>query len=98
MGLLESAIDRPKNKWFYEPQSSIFELTASLGIGIAKNHPFIDGNKRTSFLLMYVFLANNGFNIETTEEKVVQEMHKVADGTSDENDLALWLKSHSIPR
>ncbi|TGN11721.1 type II toxin-antitoxin system death-on-curing family toxin [Leptospira ilyithenensis] len=97
-GLLESALDRSKNIWHYKPKSSIFELTASLGIGIAKNHPFIDGNKRTSFLLMFVFLASNGFTIETSEEDVVKVMLKVADGSIKEDELATWLKKSSNPR
>jgi death-on-curing protein len=96
-GLLESALDRPKNTWYYQPKSTLFELASSLGIGIAKNHPFIDGNKRTSFLLMYVFLASNGYSIETTENDVVQVMLKVADGSIKEPELAKWLEKISLP-
>ena len=96
-GLLESALDRPKNTWHYNPKSTIFELASSLGLGIAKNHPFIDGNKRTSFLLMYVFLAANGFKIETSENDVVQVMLKVADGSMKETELAIWLEKNTIP-
>ncbi|WP_035983557.1 type II toxin-antitoxin system death-on-curing family toxin [Leptospira meyeri] len=96
-GLLESALDRPKNTYYYQPKSTIFELASSLGIGIAKNHPFIDGNKRTSFLLMYVFLATNGFKIETSENDVVHIMLKVADGSVKEPELANWLEKNSIP-
>ena len=97
IGLLESALDRPKNTYHYKPKSSLFELASSLGIGIAKNHPFIDGNKRTSFLLMYVFLANNGFTIETSENEVVRIMIKVAEGSIQEPELAIWLEKNSIP-
>jgi death-on-curing protein len=96
-GLLESALDRPKNTWYYHPKSTMFELASSLGIGIAKNHPFIDGNKRTSFLLMYVFLAMNGFKIETSENDVVQVMLKVADVSIKKSALAKWLEKNSIP-
>ncbi len=96
-GLLESALDRPKNTWHYQPKSTLFELASSLGIGIAKNHPFFDGNKRTSFLLMYVFLASNGYSIETTENDVVQVMLKVADGSIKEPELAKWLEKNSLP-
>lgn len=95
IGLLESALDRPKNQWHSKPESTIFELTASLGIGVAKNHPFMDGNKRTSFLLMYVFLATNGYLIDTSEEEVVTTMLKVADGSLKEEKLASWLKQSS---
>jgi death-on-curing protein len=96
-GLLDSALHRPKNTWLYKPDSTVFELAASLGIGIAKNHPFIDGNKRTSFLLMYVFLASNGFIIDTTEEDVVKIMLMVADSTLNEDELAIWLTQSTKP-
>ncbi len=96
-GLLESALDRPKNTWYYHPRSTIFVLASSLGVGIAKNHPFIDGNKRTSFLLMYVFFAMNGFKIESSENEVVRVMLKVADGSIKESILAKWLENNSIP-
>ena len=98
IGLLESALNRPKNKWIYNPMSSLFELAASLGIGIAKNHPFVDGNKRTSFLLMYVFLALNGFLIESSEEEVVAVMLEVANGSKNEKKLSIWLEAHSITK
>lgn len=95
-GLLESALDRPKNTWHYKGKSTLFELAASLGVGIAKNHPFMDGNKRTSFLLMYVFLSINGFKIETSENDVVQVMLRVAEGSMKEPELAIWLEKNSI--
>lgn len=97
VGLLESALDRPKNTYYYKPKSSLFELASSLGVGIAKNHPFIDGNKRTSFLLMYVFLATNGFIIDTSENEVVKVMLEVAEGSIQEPELAIWLEKNSIP-
>jgi death-on-curing protein len=75
----------------------LFEIASSLGVGIAKNHPFIDGNKRTSFLLMYVFLATNGFTIETSENEVVKVMLGVAEGSLKETELAIWLEMNSIP-
>ena len=75
----------------------MFEIASSLGVGIAKNHPFIDGNKRTSFLLMYVFLATNGFTIETSENEVVKVMLGVAEGSIQEPELAIWLERNSIP-
>ena len=97
VGLLESALDKPKNTRHYKPNSTLFEIASSLGVGIAKNHPFIDGNKRTSFLLMYVFLATNGFTIETSENEVVKVMLGVAEGSLKETELAIWLEKNSIP-
>ena len=87
----------PKNTWHYKLNSTLFEIASSLGVGIAKNHPFIDGNKRTSFLLMYVFLATNGFTIETSENEVVKVMLGVAEGSLKETELAIWLEMNSIP-
>src|SRR5260370_12668813 len=58
-GMLESALDRPKNRWSYE-QAELPELAAAYAFGIARNHPFIDGNKRTSLLALYTFLGVNG--------------------------------------
>ncbi|TGM87875.1 type II toxin-antitoxin system death-on-curing family toxin [Leptospira licerasiae] len=97
-GLLESALDRPKNKWAYDSSSSIFDLAASLCIGIAKNHPFIDGNKRVAYMVTYVFLGLNGYSIEVPEEEVVSIMLRVADGSIDEINLSTWLKDSSNPR
>ncbi|PKA16143.1 type II toxin-antitoxin system death-on-curing family toxin [Leptospira haakeii] len=97
-GLLESALDRPKNKWVYDSSSSIFDLAASLCLGIAKNHPFIDGNKRVAYMTTYVFLGLNGYSIEVPEEEVVSIMLRVADGSIDEINLSTWLKDSSNPR
>ncbi|WP_036024972.1 type II toxin-antitoxin system death-on-curing family toxin [Leptospira noguchii] len=94
-GLLESALDRPKNKWSYRPSPNIFDLAASLCIGIAKNHPFIDGNKRVAFMATYVFLGINGYIIEVSEEEVVSIMLKVASGNINETNLSIWLKNNS---
>ncbi|PJZ24884.1 type II toxin-antitoxin system death-on-curing family toxin [Leptospira hartskeerlii] len=97
-GLLESALDRPKNKWAYDSSSNIFDLAASLCIGIAKNHPFIDGNKRVAYMAMYVFLGLNRYSIEVSEEEVVSIMLRVAEGSIDEINLSTWLKDSSHPR
>ncbi|WP_016755256.1 type II toxin-antitoxin system death-on-curing family toxin [Leptospira santarosai] len=94
-GLLESALDRPRNKWFYRPSFNPFDLAASLCIGIAKNHPFIDGNKRIAFMATYVFLGLTGYIIEVPEEEVVSTMLKVASGNINETNLSIWLKDNS---
>ncbi|TGL33920.1 type II toxin-antitoxin system death-on-curing family toxin [Leptospira koniambonensis] len=97
-GLLEFALDRPKNKWSYDSSVSIFDLAASLCIGIAKNHPFIDGNKRVAFITNYVFLGLNGFSIDVREEEVVSIILRVAEGSVNESNLLIWLKDSSNPR
>jgi len=97
-GLLESALQRPRNRLRYEPVSDLAELAAAYGFGIARNHPFIDGNKRVHFQAMYVFLGLNGLRIEVREEEVVSVMLSVASGDTDELQLASWLRANTLPR
>jgi death on curing protein len=96
-GLLESALDRPRNRLAYEPKSTLFELAATLCVGLAKNHPFIDGNKRTALLATRAFLFLNGDALEPTEEDEVLTMVAVADSSLSEQQLADWLR-RSCPR
>ncbi len=91
-GLLESALDRPRNRFAYEPKSTLFELAAALCVGLAKNHPFIDGNKRTALLATRAFLFLNGHALEPTQEDEVLTMVAVADGSLSEHQLADWLR------
>jgi len=93
-GLLESALDRPRNRLAYEPKSTLFELAATLCVGLAKNHPFIDGNKRTALLGTHAFLFLNGNALEPTEEDEVLTMVAVADGSLSEHQLADWLRTN----
>lgn len=97
-GLLESALDRPCNLFAYEPGSSIVELAAILCVGIAKNHPFHDGNKRTALLATRAFLYLNGRELEPTQADEVTTLVAVADGSLDEHALAEWLKRNSNQR
>ena len=92
LGLLESAVDRPRNRLAYEPKSSLFELGATLCVGLAKNHPFIDGNKRTALLATCAFLSLNGHALAPTEEDEVLTMVAVADNSLSEHQLADWLR------
>ena len=96
-GLLESALDRPRNRYHYEPDSDLCSLAASYGFGMAGNHPFVDGNKRVAFQCMYVFLGLNGLRIEALEEEVVAVMMAVASGQVDEEELTAWLREHTEP-
>lgn len=97
-GLLESALDRPRNRYFYEPGSDLCSLAASYGFGIAKNHPFVDGNKRVAFQAMYLFLGLNGLRIDALEEEVVSIIRALASGEIDEAELSSWLRDHTVPR
>lgn len=94
-GLLESALDRPRNLLAYEAGSSIFELAASLCFGVAKNHPFNDGNKRTALLSTRAFLYLNGKVLEPAQQDEVATMLAVADGSLNEQQLAAWLRLNS---
>jgi death-on-curing protein len=94
-GLLESALDRPRNLLAYEPGSSIFELAASLCFGVAKNHPFNDGNKRTALLSTRAFLCLNGQVLEPGQQDEVATMLAVADSSLNEQQLAVWLRLNS---
>jgi len=97
LGLLESALARPQHRWTYESKVDLQSLAAEYGFGLAKNHPFLDGNKRIAFVAMNVFLILNGLEIETSEADVVATMVGVAEGRIDESELATWLRAVAIP-
>jgi len=89
-GLLDSALARPENLFCYDVPT-LHELTAAYGYGIAKNHPFIDGNKRTAFLTSAVFLMDNGFQPMVSEAEVVSAMTALAAGQLTEAEFSQWL-------
>src|ERR1700693_2979406 len=84
-GILRSALERPVNKWQYEhadlDASDLATLAAAYAFGLAKNHAFVDGNKRAAFMAAYVFLALNRHDLEATEPDVATTMERVADGS-----------------
>jgi death-on-curing protein len=92
--LLESALGKPQNLYCYA-EPTIFEIAASYGYGIIKNHPFVDGNKRTGIVATGVFLMINGWNIEVPEPELVLTTVSVADGSLEEKAFSLWLKENS---
>jgi len=94
-GLLDSAINKPKNLFAYG-QPTVFELAASYATGLVKNHPFLDGNKRIRFMAAYVFLGANGWSLEATEEEAVLETLALAAGELAEADYAAWLARNSV--
>ena len=96
-GLLESALARPLNLASYgEPD--VAELAACYGVGLAKNHAFVDGNKRAAFLAMGLFLALNGRRLVASQADATLTMLSVAAGTLDEAALADWLRRNIRPR
>lgn len=95
-GLLESALDRPRNRLAHQPKTTVYELAASLCFGLAKNHPLVDGNKRTALLAARAFLFVNGYLLEPAEEDEVLTIVAVAAGSVSEQQLAEWLQRNSI--
>lgn len=81
---------------FTYTEASLFELAAAYGYGLAKNYPFIDGNKRTSFMVMYAFLGLNGYFLEVRDREVVQMMEHLATYEENQESLAQWLEKNSI--
>lgn len=92
-GLLSSAIARPRNQFGYEEEVFLARLAASYGYGLVKNHPFVDGNKRTAFQVMFAFLRINGFYLDAPESAVVIVMQQVAEGKINQEQLAVWIES-----
>ncbi len=97
-GLVESAMDRPRNRWLHQPTVDLADLAASYCVGLTQNHGFINGNKRTAFQTMFVFLDMNGLELIAAEANVVPLMLDVATGEIDERALAEWVREHTSPR
>jgi death on curing protein len=96
-GLLDSALARPLNLAAYgEPD--VAALAASYGLGLAKNHAFVDGNKRAAFLSVGLFLALNGYRLRADQADAVLTTLAVASGDLDEAAFAAWIRRHAQPR
>lgn len=96
LALLESALARPLNKFAYG-ETSVAALAAAYGFGIARNHPFVDGNKRTAFASINVFLGLNGLELDSASEAATAIMLSLAAGEISEDGLARWIADHSPP-
>jgi death on curing protein len=96
-GLLESALARPLNLAAYG-LPDIAALAAAYGVGLAKNHPFVDGNKRAAFLAVGLFLALNGYRLTANQVSATQTMLAVAAGEMDEPAFAAWLRTNTTSR
>ncbi len=92
-GLLESALARPQHLEVYG-QPDLADLAAAYGVGLAKNHPFVDGNKRAAFLAVGIFLALNGHRLVATQAAATLAMLGVASGEIEEAAFAAWLRAH----
>lgn len=95
-GLLDSALSKPENLFAYGTPS-VFQLAASYGFGLVKNHSFIDGNKRIGFIVAVVFLQLNGWRLEASEVDATLRTLALAAGELSEAEFAEWLAAHSRP-
>lgn len=91
LGLLESALDRPRNKYAYG-ERDIAALAAAYAFGITRNHPFIDGNKRTAFLTTMIFLERNQFSFAPPQSDATEQMLKIAAGVMAEPEIVAWIR------
>lgn len=97
-GLLASALGRPKNLYAYESEvATLPRLAAACSFGIARNHPFIDGNKRTAFVVSLLFLRLNGLTILATPQDRYETFMALAEGRLEETELAAWFEDRSRP-
>jgi death-on-curing protein len=96
-GLLESALARPQNLFAYEPDATLPRLAASLGWGIVRKHPFVDGNKRTGLIAIRMFMHRNGLRFRPDRTQAYSVIMAVAAGELDEDELATWIAENSAP-
>ena len=94
-GLLQSALARPRH--LFDPTPALPALAAAYAFGIARNHPFIDGNKRTAAVVCETFLELNGASIEASDAEMYPVFLDLAAGQLTEDELAAWLESHTRP-
>ena len=95
-GLLESALFRPQNLASYD-DPDLAALAAAYGFGLIRNHPFIDGNKRTAFTVTELFLALNGLELIADDPSCVVTMLRLAEGSLSEKEFADWIRANTKP-
>ena len=91
IGLLEAALGRPQQILHYEPEASLTKLASAYICGLIRNHPFLDGNKRTGFVLGAIFLGRNGSKLRSPQPETANVILEVAAGTWTEDQLTNWL-------
>ena len=94
-GLFDPALARPQNRLAYDAAADLATLAAAYAFGLARNHPFIDGNKRTAFVAAEVFLDLNGMTLTASDEDCVLTMLRLAAGEIDEDAFADWLRANA---
>lgn len=98
LGLLESALARPRQHHAYVKKPDIFKLATLYTAGIVRTHPFVDGNKRTGFVIGVLFLELHGFDFTASEEDATQGVMDLASGTLDEAGYMAWLRENAKRR
>ena len=93
-GLLESALARPRQLHAYGKKPDIMAMAAAYTVGIVRNRPFLDGNKRTAFIVGVLFLEINGYRFIASEEDAAQSVLSLAAGTLNENAFATWMRAN----
>lgn len=93
--LLESALGRPRNRRACDEDVDLADLAAAYAHGIARNHPFLDGNKRTAFMAAYTFLDVNGIELNAPEPEAVAAMRALSTGELGEDGFAEWIRRHT---
>jgi death-on-curing protein len=97
-GLLESALVCPRNRFLYTPGCDLAELAASYGFALTRNHPFVDGNKRTAFHSVGLFLSLNGYELVASQVDATQAILTLAGNEITEEEFAAWVRTNSRPR
>lgn len=97
-GLLQSALAKPQYLHVYGDSPSLFALAAAYGYGLARNHAFIDGNKRTALLAIRAFLFINGYAFIPDQVETVTVIEGVAEGVVSQDSLATWIRDNASPR
>jgi death on curing protein len=95
--LLDSALAKPLNVFAYADHLNLFRLAASYAFGIARNHAFVDGNKRTALVVSLTFLDRNGWDVVAPKEEKYFTFLHLADGSLSEDELTVWFTKHAVP-
>ena len=97
LGLLESAMQRPRNRYHYEGVTDLAELAAGYAAAICGNHPFVDGNKRAAFLALALFLRLNGQRLVVDQVDAIRTVFALASGELGQDDLTAWVRDRTQP-
>lgn len=98
LGMLESALARPRHVWAYSSEApDLARLAAAYAFGLTRNHPFVDGNKRTALVACHTFLRGNGWRLLALQSEQVQIFLRLASGDIDEDELSAWIRERIVP-